>query len=58
MLKNSDSGPVSNINSSQKIPSSGWGPGPGNLSPNGQKPTPLMTLPTKKPKLKKFFTAN
>jgi len=33
---------------SQKIPSSGWGPGLGNLRQNGQKPTSLMTSPTKK----------
>jgi len=26
----------------QKIPSSGWDPGPGNLSQNGQKPTLFM----------------
>jgi len=35
---------------SQKIPSIGWDPGPGNLSQNGLKPTPLMTSPTKKTK--------
>ena len=36
------------------------GPGPGNLSQNGQKPTLLMTSPTKnlKPKTKIFFIAN
>jgi len=33
------------------------GPWPGNLSQNGQKPTPLMMPPTKKwnPKPKKIF---
>jgi len=34
------------------------GPDPGNLSQNGQKPTPFTTPPTKnlKPKPKKFFS--
>jgi len=36
---------------SQKIPASGWGPGPGNLSQNGLKATPLMSL-TKRTKSK------
>jgi len=38
---------------SKKIPSSGWGPGPGNLNQNGLKPAPLMTSSTKKTKTKK-----
>jgi len=37
---------------SQKTTFSGWDPGPGNLRQNGQKPTPLMMSPTKKPKPK------
>jgi len=40
----------------QKIPSSGWDPGPGNLSQNGQKPTLFMIIPNKmKPKTKNLF---
>jgi len=31
------------------MPSSDLGPGPGNLSQNVQKPTPLESLPTKNP---------
>jgi len=38
---------VSNKNLRQKIPSSSWRPGPGNLSQNGQKSIPLMRYPTK-----------
>jgi len=34
------------------------GPGTGNLSQNGQKPTPLMTSFTKIPKPKIFFHCN
>jgi len=37
------------------LPSSGLAPGPGNLSQNGQKPTPLMASITKKLKTKNFF---
>jgi len=37
---------------SQKIPSCGWCPGPGNLSQNGLKPTQLMMPPTKNLKSK------
>jgi len=46
--KDLDSSLVSNKNLIQKIPSSSWGPGPNSLSQNGQKPTLLMTSPTKK----------
>jgi len=44
--------PVSNKHLSQKIASRGLGQGSDDLSPNGQKPIPLMTSPTKnlKPK--------
>jgi len=58
--EDSDYSLVSNKNLSQKIYSSGWCSGPGNLGQNGLKPTPLMTSPTKKrnPKLSNFFNAN
>jgi len=46
---------VSIKNLTQKIPFSGWGAGPGNLSQNGYKPIPLMMPPTKNPKLFKFL---
>jgi len=39
---------------SRKIPSSGWCRGPGNLSQNGLKPTPLTTSLTKDLKSKMF----
>jgi len=55
-LKISNSSLVSNKKLNQKIPSSSWGPGPGNLSQNSLKPSqhPLMTSPTKNPKFKTF----
>jgi len=51
----SDYSLVSNKNLGQKIPFNGWGPGPGDLSWNGLKPTPFMTSVTKnlKPKIRK-----
>jgi len=42
-LKDSDSSLVSNKTLSQKIPSSSYRPGSGNMSQNGLKLTPLMT---------------
>jgi len=48
--KNSELIVVSNKNLSEILPSSGWGPGPGNLSQNGEKPTLLMMSPMKNPK--------
>jgi len=38
LQNNADSNLVSNNNVNQKIPSSGWDPGPGNLSHNGLTP--------------------
>jgi len=52
--KDSDCSLVSNKNLSQKIPPSGWRPGPGNLSQNGLKPIQLMTSPTKQTMSKTF----
>jgi len=40
---------VTTENLSEIFSSCSWGPGPGNLSQNGLKPTPLMVSPTKKP---------
>jgi len=53
--QDSDSSLVYTKNFSIILPSSGLGPGPGNLSQNGQKPTQLMTSLTKTTEIQKFF---
>jgi len=53
--KDLDSSLVSNKNLNEILPSSGLAPGPGNLSQNGQKPTPTYGINHKKTQNQKIF---